>query len=200
MWQDVLGWFDDHGGGISAIAAVVTGVVAIVTLIRAGSDSRQRAQPMVIAELRPAKDSDSVIDLVVRNAGATVARKVRVTFDPALEVPAERAQDPLVTPILIQRYAAEIPTLAPGQEMSNIYWSGEAGPGNMLKNGETTPDRVTLTVEYSGLGWRRLRSSFVLDVQVVTLTTWAVSSNSMIGRVRAIAAALDDISKAMPES
>jgi hypothetical protein len=196
MWQDVLGWFDDHGGGISAIAAVATGVIAIVTLIRAGSDSRKRSQPMVLAELRPAKDSDSVIDLVVRNAGTTVARNVKVTFDPVIEVPAERAHEPLVTPSLVQRYATEIPTLAPAQELSNIYWAGEHGSGSDLTNREPTHDRVTVTVEYSGLGWWRLRDSFVLDVKVVTLTTWSESSNSMIGRVRAIASALDSISKA----
>lgn len=197
MWRDVLGWFDDHGGGISAIAAVVTGVIAVVTLIRAGSDSRQRAQPMVLAELRPAKNSDSVIDLVVRNAGATVARNVKVTFDPVIEVPAARAHEPLVTGSLVQRYASEIPALAPGQELSNIYWAGEQGAGSKLENREPTPDRVAVTVTYSGLGWGKLRESFVLDVQVVTLTTWSESSNSMIGRVRAIASALDVISKAV---
>ena len=199
MWDDVLRWFDAHGSGVSAIAAVATGVIAIVTLIRAGTDSRQRSQPTVIAEVRPAKESDTVIDFIVRNTGPTVARDVQVTFEPKILIPEDRKGESLATPTLIKRYSVPIPTIAPGQELTNTYWVGVEGPGNSRVNGEPTPQRFTVSVKYRGVGRGWLRDSFVIDLDIVTLTTWAESSDSIKSRVKAIASSLSVIARNMPK-
>jgi len=199
MGHDVLHWFDQHGGGVSAIAAVVTGVIAIVTIIRTGSDSRRRSQPTIIAEVRPAKDSDTVIDFVIRNSGPTVARDLHVTFEPKIVIPEDRKHESLATPALIRRYSRAIPTVAPGQELSNTYWIGVNGGGNKRVNGEPTPERVTVSVKYHGVGRRWLKESFVIDLDIITLTTWSESSDSMKNRMKSIAASLQNIAKSMPK-
>ncbi|QZQ54444.1 hypothetical protein KZI27_14150 [Curtobacterium sp. TC1] len=178
------------------MTAILTAIVAIVTIVRTGMDSRRRSQPSVIAELRPAQDSDTVIDFIVRNVGPTVARDLTVSFDPAITLPEARRLESLATTTLIRRYSRPIPNLAPGQEMSNTYWIGVDGGSNKRVNGEPTPERVTVTVRYRGLGRRWLRDSFMLDLDIVTLTTWAVASDSIRGRINEIAASLKDIASA----
>lgn len=63
-----------------------------------------------------AENSDSTIDLRLRNYGQTVADDLRVSFDPPLpEVP---ASERLVTRFLKQRYDRTIAHLSPGQTLS----------------------------------------------------------------------------------
>jgi hypothetical protein len=199
MWHQALMWFDQHGGGVSAMAAVLTAVIAIVTLISAGSDSRSRTRPVVLAELRYAKDSDTTIDLVVRNLGPTVARSVRVEFDPPLEVPPigpTGAGKPTV--YLVKRYEKPIPTLAPGQKLSNTWWYGvPEGPHRV--NGEPTPDQVTVRISYQGRGWRTFREAYELDVDVLTLATSTMSSSSTKGRIPTMSESLKSIADSLKQ-
>jgi hypothetical protein len=185
MWHDVLVWFDHHGAGVGAIAAVVTGIVAIWSLASATRDSRRRTQPNVIAEIRRAPDSDTSFDFVLRNAGPTVARDIIVTFDPDIVIPEDRQHESLATEWLIKRYRRPIPMLAPGQELSNTYWLGVA-KGDKRVNGEPTPDNVSVSVRYRGVGRGWLRGTFVIDIDIITLGTSTTSSDSFKGRLRSI--------------
>ena len=98
MWE----WLSLNGGGLSALAAVVTAVIAIIALDHTARDSRERSRPMMVAEFRLAEHNDASIDFVLRNAGPSIARGVTVEFQPALEVPDDG--DRYVTPALIRRY------------------------------------------------------------------------------------------------
>lgn len=198
MWQDAFGWIDDHGAGVSALAAITTACIAVLTLIRASADSRKRSQPSVIAEVRPAPGSHSVIDFVVTNTGPTVAREVSVSFDPPISIPEDRKDEPLVVSYLIQRYSVPIPTIAPGQELSNSYWVGEQR-GARIENSEPTPERVRVTVRYRGIGRRWLSESFVLAVDTITLNTWAEShsTSSVENRLKSVADSLKAIASVM---
>src|SRR5674476_1568029 len=108
-WQ----WLVNNGSGLAALAAVGTAAIAIVALRSTAADSRDRSRPYVLAELSLATDSDTSIDIVIRNAGLSVARNVHVRFDPVLVVPGDGRR--YVTEYTVRRYATPIPTLAPGQ-------------------------------------------------------------------------------------
>ena len=180
----VWDWINEYGSAIGAAAGVVAAIVAIFALISAASDSKARSHPMVTAEFRPAPDSDSSIEFVVSNLGATPARDVRVGFTPPITLPTEISG--LVSPYLVQRYQRAIPVLNPGQLLSNTWWAGHAGSGAELTNREPTPDEVRVDVSYKGLGWSRMHESFDLTIETVTLTTYSVSSTLTKGRMKTI--------------
>ncbi|WP_147312445.1 hypothetical protein [Thermomonospora umbrina] len=50
---------------------------------------REQAEPYVVVDIRPADLVSSIFILVIENIGPTVARNVRITFDPPLERCAE---------------------------------------------------------------------------------------------------------------
>ena len=63
-------------------------------------------------------ESDTVLDFVIRNADASMARDVLVTFHPPLTVPPDFG--PNVTEHVISRYGQALPCLAPGQALRNV--------------------------------------------------------------------------------
>ena len=174
---DALTWVNQYAAGLGFLATLATAVIAVVAITKSSADSRARSQPQVLAEFREAKDAETTIDLVVRNAGQTAARNLAVTFNPPLEIP-ELATG-WATPILVDRYANVISVLGPGQQMRNIWWSGELRNGaNELVNHEPTPDAIEVRVRYRGIGRRWITDSFPLHVDSIKNTTYSVSSNS----------------------
>lgn len=149
-WAPVWSWIGTNSSVVSASATVATAAIAIAALLSAARDSRERSRPMVLAEFRRAENSDSAIDLVVRNAGPSVAREVQVSFEPEPVLPQDSSG--LVTPYLLKRYQGPIPSLSPGKELHNIWFSGAVHPdgGNELHNTEPTSDEVTVRLTYRG--------------------------------------------------
>ncbi|WP_167510081.1 hypothetical protein [Curtobacterium citreum] len=195
----MLEWFDVHGGGVSAFAAILTAVVAIITLIAAGQDSRRRSQPMIVAELRYAPDSDTALDLVVRNAGPTVARHISVEFEPPLDVPPVGADgEGAAIGYVVRRYENPIPMMGPGQELSNTWYVAHY-PGGKLANAEPAPERVTVRVKCRGIGRRWLRWSYPIDDKAMTFATSTTSSSSFKGRLASISNSLESIARAVPK-
>ena len=187
-------WINQNGTGLGAMAAIIAASVAAWSLLNTALDSRERTRPMVTAELSPSPDSDSSMDLVVRNLGLTPARNLSLTFKPSILVP--ETGGPFTTPYLIQRYAKPIQVLNPGQTLSNIWWSGEL-VGNELVNAEPTPDEVTIFLEYGGTRRKRFTDEFSLSVDTVKLTTYSVSSTSIKGRLKTIEGALKESAAAL---
>ena len=187
----VWDWINDYGTAIGAVAGVVAALVAIVAFISAASDSKARSQPMITAEFRAAPDSESSIEFVVSNLGATPARDLRVEFTPPIVIPG--GSEELLASYLVQRYENPIPVMNPGQLLSNTWWAGRAGPDNHLVNEEPTPDEVTVTLSYKGLGWSRIRDSYDLTIETVTLTTYSVDSTSTKGRLKTMDESLRQI-------
>jgi hypothetical protein len=191
-WQ----WISDSNGALTALATIATAVFAVWALVNAGKDSRDRSRPLVIAEFGLAHDSDTSVDLIVRNAGSSMARDILVTFDPALEVPP--GFGPNVTATLIRRYKDPLSGAAPGQIFRNVWWSGHMVDGKSdLQNSEPTPDRVTVNVAYRDDRRRPYSDAFVLDVRVLLGETYSVSSASFKGRVKTIDASLKAITTAL---
>ena len=194
---DVWQWVSTWNGAVTALATVITAAFAAFALIRATHDSRDRSRPYVIAEFRHAEHSDTALDLQIRNAGASMARDVTVTFDPPLSVP--EGFGPNVTVHTMRRYQAPLPCLAPSQTLRNVWWSGRTGAGNKLVNAEPTPNQVTITVTYRGdrRRWRPYVDQFPLDTQVMLDETYSTSSTSIKGRLKTIDMSLGAASTAL---
>ena len=152
---------------------------------------------MVAAEFRDALPSRGTLYLVIRNYGPSVAKNVRVSFDPEIPDPAPEAARESVVPFLKARYARTIPTLTPGTELRNVYYVGES-QGGFFINSEPTPERVTVTISYeSADGRQTYTDAFDLDVELIKGETWVTSSLSMESQVKDIRAALKGIAKSM---
>lgn len=119
---------------VSAMGAVVAAVVAFVALFytaRAANAAAQQtkiqremakaaAQPYVWADIRPDTGQGGLLTLVVGNSGPTIATDVRISFDPALDMPFEDE-----TQHAVQILARGLPSLPPGR---NWQWNlGSAG-------------------------------------------------------------------------
>jgi hypothetical protein len=68
---------------------------------------------MVAAELRSPPYTRGTQTLVITNYGPSIARNVRVTFDPEIPDPAPKKAAKSVTSYLKRRYARPIPVLTP---------------------------------------------------------------------------------------
>jgi len=82
----MLAWLNENGAAVSTLMAIATAIVAVLALRQTARDSADRSRPMVLAEFRRAVNSDRTVDLVIRNAGASMARDVHVTFDGSWDI------------------------------------------------------------------------------------------------------------------
>lgn len=155
----------------SAWTAVVAAAISLGSAVAAGIQSRysarqaeaaeqqtdlQRqqlrdaAQPYVWADFRPDLAHGSVVRLVVKNEGPTVATNVTVKFDPPL--PGDLV-NPSVGP------QAPLSSLPPGREMA---WWMDSG-AVLLNDGQRHLYRVTITG--TGPGGPMSPLSYDLDLQ-----------------------------------
>lgn len=78
---------------------------------------REQAEPYVVVDIRPSDHVSHVFELVIENVGPTVARNVRIRFDPPLERVGE-ASRPHWTPIRESLLLTQgIPLMPPGRRM-----------------------------------------------------------------------------------
>src|SRR5665811_1804934 len=131
--SDFFDWWTTQR--VAAVAAVVAAGAAVTaatsgvrTLGQNRRDSKARSRPMVAAELREVQYVKGTQILVVRNYGPSIARNVRVSFDP--EIPDPEDPSTSMTPFLKRRYANALPVLTPGVELDNIYFSGQPEGGS----------------------------------------------------------------------
>ena len=183
---DAWSWFTT--ARVAAAAAVValcvalfTASVGVRTLRQARRDSKARSRPMLSAELRGVPDSPSQM-LVIRNYGPSIARDVRVTFEPPIEMPENPAR--LVTPYLLKRYAAPIRVMTPGMELDNLYFLAEIGPDRKYISKEPLPDTVTVKVAYKSDDGDPYSDEFPLDVKLLQQRTLVTPSGSPEGQAK----------------
>jgi len=113
---------------ISAIAASITAITAIAAAsfafqqVRLARRLRQeQAQPYVALYMEPSVVSPHLIDLVLRNYGATVADNIEVTISPQPMRSGDGGQ-----PAEPMDYPRHIPTLVPAQEWRTLWDFGPA--------------------------------------------------------------------------
>ncbi|MCT9627227.1 hypothetical protein HWD94_19210 [Pseudarthrobacter equi] len=195
----IFTWVNDNGDGLSALAAMATGVIAINALRASARDSADRSRPVVVAEFQLAPESDTSTDLVIRNDGATVARNLRVTFD--REITTGDAEKDRGADSIKKRYSRTIGVLSPKQELRNTWWFGGSVAGsNKLQNLNPTPDEVIVSLAYEDLGGVQYHDNFELHVDVMLHSTHSFSSTSVRGQLKTMAQELKKISERGPVS
>lgn len=188
MW--IWNWLEANAGVVEALATVVAAVVAVVGIWIAVSDAKNRNAPVVIALFRRAKDNYFAIEFVVKNFGQTPARKVKMKFDPGLS--ADKS-DGTMGYLLPRRYSKELSILAPGQELSNVWFYPKIVGNRVEGNRTTLPDSTKVTIEYRGNRLRSFKETFELDLSVVKEGSDSVSSDSLPGRMKSIDKSLKDM-------
>lgn len=174
---------------VAGMSAAITSAIAIVTLLFAGRDSRERTRPVVLVEYRILPHASKSLQLVVRNAGVSIARDLKVSFDPPLE---RREEDDLIRTSIIDRYAAGIPALGPGQELTNIvsFYGLPEDSGDL-------PKIVTAIVEYRNGRTRWYTDRFILAVEVYMHHTYETNSASLDGQVAAMQKSVKEIARSL---
>lgn len=190
-WFDFWQYWDT--GRASALAAGVGAIAAAAASFLGVRTYRQRSRPMVAAELRDDPYIDAVQYLIVRNYGPSIARRVRVTFDPPIPDPADLSSSSM-TPFLKRRYSREIAILTPGMELDNIYFSGNRQSDGWV-NREPMPDQVTVRISYEDDHGHGYTDEFPLDVNLIRDRTYAESSASPDGRRKAMLEVMKRIDK-----
>lgn len=161
---DAVSWWDwlvANGSGISALAAGI-GALAAVTAARiawsslrqTARDSRDRSRPVVVVELGYHPNFKRALEIKVHNAGASLARNVRLTFDPAL--PTEASDRSRYGAYAARMFASPLRTFAPGQMLSNPWWAN---------HDQSAPAQCDVTATYEDAHGQRYSDIYVLDVE-----------------------------------
>lgn len=172
---------------VAAGSAVTAAASGVRTLRQNRRDSKGRSRPMVAAELRDVPYVKGTQILVVRNYGPSIARNVRVAFDPAIPDPEHPSTS--VTPFLKRRYANPVPVLTPGMELDNVYFSGQQEGGSWV-NREPTPEQVTVTISYENDEGDVFKDVFPLDTNLLRNRTYTESSASPEAQIKVVATSL----------
>jgi hypothetical protein len=157
--------------GVGAVATVAAAVVAIITLLSIKRDSRDRARPVLSAELLPITLSRGTMELVIQNVGSGVAKDVKVSFDPPI------TEDiGTFAGYVARRYAGVIPTMGPGRRLTNVYghWTGDGGH----ELDEPVPQQVTVMIQYKDSHGRSYSDSYLLDVMTLRNQTTTSPGNT----------------------
>jgi hypothetical protein len=132
---------------------------------------------MVAAELQHVPFARGSQRLVIRNYGPSVARDVRVSFDPQIEDPGPlRHAHGAVTHTLLERYSKTIPVLTPGTELDNLWFVAVPGPNETVVNSEPIPPQVAVRISYKGVDGEPYDEVFPLDTAVLDKKTSLESS------------------------
>jgi hypothetical protein len=175
--------------GVGALATVAAAIVAIISLLSIMKDSRDRARPVMVADLRPMTLSRTVSELVVQNVGVGVAKDVRVTFRPPINE--EHGQ---IAAFLARRYGGTFPTVAPGRRFTNIYaqWRGDGS--DELQ--EPVPKEFTVKITYKDSRARNYTDEYILTTAMLrNETTTSPSNTDDKGLQKRIANALEVIAR-----
>jgi len=181
--------FTAFWSAVTGIAAVVTGLVAIFTLLALRSDSRDRTRPVVSADLLPVTLSHGTSELVIQNVGPSVAKEVQVTFDP--NITEDIGQ---MAAYIARRYSKVIPTMGPGRRLTNVYghWVGDSSD----KLDEPVPKDLTVSISYKDTHGRRYTDSYELSVGTLrNQTTTSPSNTDDAGMKRRWVTALEAIAR-----
>lgn len=153
--------------GVSALAAIITAIVAVWALVNQARDSRDRSRPLVTAAFRPGPSfTHGMLYLVIKNAGASVARDIAIGFDPEIERNAPSGRPRRTAEHIPMRYAKPVPVLAAGETLANIYV-------HMANDEEEMPRQLKVSVAYADDRGRPYSGSFELDADLYGSATSA---------------------------
>src|SRR5690625_3141217 len=132
---------------VSLCIVAYTAWIAKASLESAKKDSKMRSRPMMYARFAETPLAGmGRYDLVIGNAGPSVARNVSVTFDPPGLVLSDSNKEPKAANHIIKRYKDPIPNWVPEEVAHNVYFVGDDQPRR--ENKEPLPDKLTVYLQY----------------------------------------------------
>ena len=146
----------------SAAAAVVTALTAIAAAIAVFGQVREaqetrydQARPAIVVDIVPSTIAHTCVDLVIQNIGSTMARDIRITFDP----PASSTLS-YVNPSEAVFTREGIPFMPPARRVSFLFDDIPA------RNRSDLPFRFDVCVEFSdGHGRKQPELRYVIDMK-----------------------------------
>jgi hypothetical protein len=179
-WAALAAW-------VTVGVAAAAGYIALGQLNEAARLRREQAQPYVVAFIEPSAAGSMLIELVLKNFGATAAHDVRLKITPT----PERAIDADTPPEQRHVWLPErIPVLVPGQEWRTLW---DTGMRRYDEQGEPRlPEHHDATISYTDSHGEPYKTAAVLD--------WRMLADREIVEVYGshhAAKALRDISKTM---
>lgn len=176
---------------VALIGGLTTAIIAIRSFRHAQRDSRSRTRPMMSAELKIV--GNGILNLVIKNGGASIAKNVVVSFDPPLPN-GERSPDGQgnVARLVNMRYANAIPVWVPSREMENFYWiRDDSTPDEDPQSVDGVPALVTATIAYGDDQGRAYIDVFPLNERefngaAMPIKTETTSSRQTIGARRTV--------------
>jgi hypothetical protein len=185
-------WWTTERTGVALAGAALVGSIAPLWSARAARLERDR--PMVAMDLRLGELGTHTILLVMRNYGLTIARDIRVRFEPELP-----DCDPLtsMTAYVKRRYQKPIPSLTPGQELVQVWADVLGADRSDLRLSDDVPMQVKAHVSFRGSRRKPYQEVFVLAADVFSETTWSEPSTSVRSKVKEIEKRLKGMESAM---
>ncbi|WP_326830234.1 hypothetical protein OIE13_17045 [Streptosporangium sp. NBC_01810] len=122
---------------------------------------REQQEPYIVVDIQPSAFVSSVLLVVIENTGPTVARNVRITFDPQIER-FEEIGDPSRF-ILAESFLFKngIPAMPPGRRIELFFDLGS----NRLNS--DLPKEYTVTVDCDGPGDRPVETmTYKIDLRI----------------------------------
>jgi hypothetical protein len=125
------------------VSAIAAATFAYRQLELARTLREEKARPFVVVDLEPAAGpGHPFTELVIRNIGETLARDVKITFEPPLETTLDDQRYDLASSPMMKN---GIPSMPPGREYRALF---EHMPDRYAR--EDLPRRYTVTVASSG--------------------------------------------------
>lgn len=122
MWPDFAAWtaadWSALFGGVTALVAVIAMGFAARQVGEARRTREEQAQPFVVVDLEPSPVWSKIINLVVENVGATLAREVRLSFEPRLSSTHVTGEWALNDTVLLKEGVAAMP---PGRRIVALF-------------------------------------------------------------------------------
>lgn len=141
-------WTPEHWGALASWVTVGVALLAGLIAWRQVTEARrlrlEQAQPYVVVYMEPSAATPHIIDLVVRNFGATAAYDVTLSVSPDLK---RSGQGGTTEPVWM---FDSLPVLVPGQEWRTMW---DFSPERVQTS---LPDRYDVTTSYKDSHGRRL--------------------------------------------
>lgn len=146
----------------TTVIALIAGIAALRQVREARKLREEQSQPYVVAYMEQSQAGGHLIDLVVKNFGATAARDVRIYSEPMLKrSTGQGAETEEVGTFKV------LPVLVPQQEW-RVFW--DSGP---TRKNTALPDEHVVRVEYKDSRGRRMEPTVaVLDWSIYKNILW----------------------------
>lgn len=154
-------WDSDTSTFVVALSSVGTLLTALTAAVFAWRQIREarrtreaQAQPFVVVDIQPGRVWVNLLTLVIQNTGTTLARDVRIAFDPPLTT--SLTDSKLPGGVLVSEGITALP---PGRRIEMLFDLSHERLEQQL------PMRYTVTVDFSDFRRRRMSQlAYVVDL------------------------------------